>query len=94
MKLKASSTRTAEDGDRSTTHVALENPSQERGLLRPTEVTKGKGGEEVLPVVWQDNYISLLPGEKRDISASYRTADLGASAAQVEARGWNVEPAN
>ncbi len=47
-------------------------------------MNKGKGGEEILPVVWQDNYISLLPGEKREITATYRTADLGAAKPEVE----------
>ncbi len=55
------------------------------------KVNKGKGGEEILPVVWQDNYISLLPGEKREITATYRNSALGAKKAEVEASGWNVE---
>jgi hypothetical protein len=43
--------------------------------------------------VWQDNYISLLPGEKRELEASYRTSDLGSSAARVDVQGWNVDTA-
>jgi exo-1,4-beta-D-glucosaminidase len=91
VALKVSSTNDR-DGDQSTTHVVVENPSKSVAFFIRLKLTKGKGGDEVLPVVWQDNYISLLPGEKRDVSASYRTVDLGGSAAQVEARGWNVEP--
>ena len=52
---------------------------------------RGKGGEEILPVVWQDNYISLLPGEKREITATYRAGSLGAAKPEVEVSGWNVE---
>ena len=29
------------------------------------KLDKGKGGEEILPALWQDNYISLPPGETR-----------------------------
>jgi len=29
-------------------------------------------------VLWDDNYISLLPGEKREVTATYRTGELGA----------------
>jgi len=69
----------------------VENPSKSVAFFVRLKVTKGKGGGEILPVVWQDNYISLLPGEKREISASYRTADLAGAAPQVEVQGWNVE---
>ena len=55
------------------------------------KVDKGAKGEEILPVVWEDNYISLLPGEKREITASYRASELGASKPTVEVSGWNVE---
>lgn len=72
-------------------HVTVTNPSQSVAFFIRLKVTRGKGGDEILPVVWQDNYISLLPGEERDISATYRTADQGTSAAQVAVQGWNVE---
>jgi exo-1,4-beta-D-glucosaminidase len=54
------------------------------------KVSKGKGGEEILPVVWEDNYVSLLPGEKRELTASYRTSALGTAKPVVEVSGWNV----
>ena len=52
---------------------------------------KGVKGEEILPVVWEDNYISLLPGEKREVTATYRASELGAAKPSVEVSGWNVE---
>ena len=55
------------------------------------KVNKGKGGDEILPVLWQDNYISLLPGEKREVTATYRARELGATQPVVEVSGWNVE---
>ena len=45
---------------------------------------------EILPVLWQDNYLELLPGEARQITATYRTSDAGESAPTVEVEGWNV----
>jgi exo-1,4-beta-D-glucosaminidase len=42
-------------------------------------------------VIWQDNYISLLPGEKREVTATYRASQLGESKPAVEVSGWNVE---
>jgi exo-1,4-beta-D-glucosaminidase len=54
------------------------------------KVNKGAGGEEILPVIWEDNYFSLLPGEKREVTATYRTSELGAATPKVEVSGWNV----
>jgi hypothetical protein len=48
--------------------------------------------DEVLPILWQDNYFSLLPDETRQITASYKSEDLGRSSpAVVEVEGWNVK---
>jgi len=71
--------------------VTVENPSKTVAFFVRLKIAKGKGGEEILPVVWQDNYISLLPGEKREITATYRTSSLGAAKPELEVSGWNVE---
>ena len=73
------------------TRVTVENPSKTLAFFVRLKLDKGKGGEEILPVVWQDNYISLLPGEKREITATYRAGSLGAAKPEVEVSGWNVE---
>jgi exo-1,4-beta-D-glucosaminidase len=78
-------------GSDAQTHVTLENPSKSLAFFVRLKVTKGPRGEEILPVIWQDNYISLLPGEKREITASYRSSEMGASKPTVEVSGWNVQ---
>jgi len=55
------------------------------------KVNKGNTGQEILPVLWQDNYVSLLPGEKREITAEYRSSELGAEKPVVDVKGWNTE---
>jgi exo-1,4-beta-D-glucosaminidase len=82
---------TERKGEESITHVTLENPSKSLAFFVRLKVDKGKGGEEILPVLWEDNYISLLPGEKREVSASYRTAELGVAKPSVEVSGTNLE---
>ncbi len=72
------------------THVTVENPSKALAFFVRLKVNKGAGGEEILPVIWEDNYFSLLPGEKREVSASYRGAALGSAKPSVEVSGWNV----
>jgi exo-1,4-beta-D-glucosaminidase len=90
VKLNVSSS-SGRDGKLAETRVTLENPSKSLAFFVRLKLDKGKGGEEILPVVWQDNYISLLPGEKREITATYRASSLGAAKPEVEVSGWNVE---
>ncbi len=82
---------TERKGEEAITRVTLENPSKSLAFFVRLKVNKGKGGDEILPVIWQDNYISLLPGEKREVTASYRAQELGAAQPTVEVSGWNLE---
>ena len=70
--------------------VTLENPSPTLAFFVHLAVRKGAGGEEVLPVLWDDNYVTLLPGETREIAARYAPKDLGGAKPVVSVEGWNV----
>src|SRR4029077_7810894 len=78
-------------GEEEITHVILQNPSKSLAFFVRLKVVKGVKGEEILPVVWEDNYITLMPGEKREVTATYRASELGAAKPAVEVSGWNVE---
>jgi exo-1,4-beta-D-glucosaminidase len=78
-------------GEDEITSVTVENPSKSLAFFVRLKVDKSKGGEEILPVLWEQNYVSLLPGEKREITATYRASELGAAKPYVEVSGWNVE---
>jgi hypothetical protein len=47
-------------------------------------------GEQILPAYFSDNYVSLLPGETRQVSVRYPAAR---GPATVRIRGWNVAAA-
>ena len=91
MKLTAASRTAARGTDRVTT-VTVANPGKTLAFAVRLLVKKGPGGDEVLPVLWEDNYFPLLPGETRRIAATYAAADLGRLAPVVEVDGWNVKP--
>ena len=78
-------------GEEEITRVVIENPSNSLAFFVRLKVDKGVKGDEILPVLWQDNYISLLPGEKREVTATYRASELGTAKPAVEVSGWNVE---
>ena len=82
--------RTERQKNESVTHVTVENPGKALAFFVRLKVNKGSGGKEILPVIWEDNYFSLLPGEKREVSATYRSAELGNAKPEVEVSGWNV----
>jgi exo-1,4-beta-D-glucosaminidase len=90
VKLKVTD-RSEHKGEEEITRVTLENPSKSLAFFVRLKVNKGEKGEEILPVVWEDNYISLMPGEKREVSATYRANELGTAKPAVEVSGWNVE---
>ena len=69
--------------------VTLRNAGPSIAFFMRMQVT-GRGGDEVLPVLWEDNYLSLLPGETRVVTATYRVRDLGGSSPHVVVNGWNV----
>ncbi|HET7751210.1 MAG TPA: glycoside hydrolase family 2 protein, partial [Terriglobales bacterium] len=74
VKLNVSS-HTTQEGANHITHVTLSNSGKSLAFFIRLKLAKGKGGQEVLPVIYQDNYFSLLPGEKRDVTISYRSSD-------------------
>jgi hypothetical protein len=50
---------------------------------------KGGDGEQILPVIYSDNYFSLMPNECKKIKVSYRNEDGRGQAPYVEVTGFN-----
>ncbi len=73
-------------------HVSLANPSRSLAFFVRLKINKSKGGEEVLPIIWQDNYFPLLPGERREVSATYAWDGLKGASPFVAVDGYNVTP--
>ena len=89
-KLKVA-TASRRDGKMAETRVTVENPGKTIAFFVRMKLSRADNGEEILPVLWEDNYISLLPGEKREIRAEYRASDAGRGDSTVKISGWNVE---
>ena len=74
-----------------TIRLHVKNPSASVAFLVQARLTRDKDGDDVVPIFWDDNYFSLLPGEEKTISATYDTSDLGAKPPALELGGYNVE---
>jgi len=70
--------------------MTLTNSGSTVAFFTRLKLTAGKGGKMVLPVLWQDNYVSLMPNETRTVTVSYALSDLAAATPAVEVSGWNV----
>jgi exo-1,4-beta-D-glucosaminidase len=86
----AVSERTRRTGDQTITHVTIRNPSDSLAFGIRLKLDRGPQGEEILPVLWEDNYFSLLPHESREIVVTYATSSLGSAKPAIEAKGWNT----
>jgi exo-1,4-beta-D-glucosaminidase len=84
--------RFSSSGGTGTARVTLKNPSRSIAFFLRLRVT-GHGDEEALPVLWEDNYLSLLPGETRVVTAKYNVRDLRSAPPRVVVTGWNVHRA-
>ena len=67
--------------------VDLVNRSDKIAFFIELLLTDESTGAPVAPVFWQDNYVSLLPGETRRIGAAFRGAMARPT---LLVRGWNI----
>ena len=84
-------------GDDGITRVTVENPSSHLAFAVHLMVKTVKHDEEdvreeaeILPVLWEDNYFPLMPGEKRTVAATYKASEAGNKPPAVQVEGWNV----
>ena len=50
---------------------------------------KGSDGEQILPVIYSDNYFNLMPGESRTIKVEWKTEDARGVKPVIEVSGMN-----
>ena len=77
-----------------TVRVQLKNPSEALALQVRLAVEAGDPGVEVLPVLWEDNYVSLMPGEEREVEARFIGKHAIGLHPTLKVTGWNIEPAS
>jgi hypothetical protein len=58
-----------------------------RGNANGSEQT---GDNEILPIIWSDNDITLWPGESQTLTATYDPSLLQGATPVVSIQGWNV----
>ena len=80
-----------DDGKGISAIAKIKNSSNQLAFMVRLALAKAKGGEEINPVYWDDNYISLFPGETREVKVSFEKRDQGDGAVVLKVSGWNVK---
>ena len=81
-------------GEDEIVRVTLRNVGKNLAFLLRADLKHAHNSDDVAPVLWDDNYISLLPGESRTLSATVRVRDLGGLAPIIAVEGWNAKAEN
>jgi exo-1,4-beta-D-glucosaminidase len=84
--------RIEEAEGRKRVHLSLVNPSPAIAFFIEFRLVGEKSRKTVLPVLWDDNYVSLLPGERRELTASFDSRAPGGEPVVVRYAGYNVKP--
>jgi exo-1,4-beta-D-glucosaminidase len=84
LEVRAGETTTAK-GNRVT--VRLHNPSPHIAFFERAAISAAPDGGEILPIEYDDNYITVFPGETAEIRA---TLPRSAKAGWVKLEGYNT----
>ena len=70
--------------------IHLTNSGSSVALENKLTLLKAGDGARILPAYYSDNYVSLLPGETRQIEVSYPASAAQGSRPEFTLRGWNL----
>jgi hypothetical protein len=69
--------------------VKLSNHTNRLSFFNRLVIIKGEKGEEVLPTIWDSNFITLFPGEEKTVRATIAKEDLQGAAPYISIDGNN-----
>lgn len=71
--------------------VELTNSGKIVSLANKLTLLDAKTKQRILPAYYSDNYVSLLPGETREVEIEY-PGSFAKAASEIAVRGWNATP--
>ena len=84
------STRFERKGNRWLLTTELHNTSNQPALMVRLKAVREKTGDRILPVIYSDNYIALMPGERQTIQTELEHADTRGETPRMVVEGFNV----
>ncbi|MEU1202118.1 discoidin domain-containing protein [Streptomyces sp. NPDC005813] len=92
VRLSASVTGVSGTGDRRKLTATIRNRGSAVAAMVRLSLLDDKGGARVLPTLYEDNYLWLLPGESRTITVSWPAEALASSRPALRVEGYNAHP--
>ena len=92
VALTLTATRSAHADGEDQVQVTLTNPATSIALSAKLTLQSRTTHQRILPAYYSDNYISLLPGERRQLTILFPKSG-GHEGLELGVRGWNVAPA-
>jgi hypothetical protein len=68
----------------------LRNASLAPALMLRLKAIREKTGDRILPAIYSDNYVSLMPGEQRSIVTEVEHADTRGESPRIVVEGFNL----
>ena len=72
----------------------LHNESQQPALMVTVKAVRGQSGDRILPALYSDNYVALMPGEGHIIITRLNDVDTRGERPSIVIGGFNVAPAS
>jgi hypothetical protein len=69
----------------------LQNTSPWPALMTRLKVVRGSSGDRILPAIYSDNYVTLMPGEHRTIQTELQHVDTRGEVPKIVIEGFNVQ---
>jgi exo-1,4-beta-D-glucosaminidase len=70
--------------------VTLNNQNESIAFFIELQLIDKNNGEVLIPVLWKDNYLSLLPNEERIVEASFSVDENSLENLELRVKGWNL----
>lgn len=78
------------DGSTCTLTATIDNNTDKVALMARLKVVTDESEERVLPIYYEDNYFSLLPGETKVVDITFDTEYLNGEEPELILEGWNI----
>ncbi len=86
------STKVEREGARWVLTTELHNTSAQPAIMVHLKAVREKSGDRILPALYSDNYVSLMPGERQTIHTELNHADTRGERPRMVVEGFNIAP--
>ena len=83
-------TQVIKQGSRWLLTTELNNSSNQPALMVRLKAVREKSRDRILPALYNDNYVALMPGEKRTIQTELENSDTRGEKPSIVVEGFNV----